>query len=81
MYEFSDEGYAEPEEVLSLKVPFWVEQGRTELVLSPDPLLGSHIIDQEASLTTECKHELVYHDKVDVESDAEETTEEVWAWF
>ena len=66
MYEFSDEGYAEPEEVLSFKVPFRIEQGRTELVLPPDPLLWSHIIDQEASLTTESKHELVYHDKVDI---------------
>ena len=77
MYEFSDEGHAEPEEVFSFEVPFRIEQRCAELVLPPDPLLRSHIIKQEASLTPESKHELVYHDKVDVKRNTQESTQKV----
>ena len=81
MYEFSDEGHAEPEEVLSFEVPFRIEQCSTKLVLPPNPLLRSHIIEQEASLTPERKHELVYHDKVDIKRNTQESTQKVWTWF
>ena len=81
MNELSDEGHAEPEEVLSFEVPFGVQQGCTELVLPPDPLLRCHIIKQVASLSSESKHELVYHDKVDVECNTKESPQKVWTWF
>ena len=81
MYEFSDEGHAEPEEVLSFEVPLGVEQGSTELILTPDPLLRGYIIEQEASLTPKSEHKLINHDKVHIKSDTHEAPQKVGTWF